>query len=351
MIANLILVARSFNAGNPSWRVPFLTTKVSLRKSRTYCGLDDKDAEAKLLASSKFRIEQTDYDGWDGGTDIYTSYLEIPTAAYSEVRSDIENIQKGILEKARFVLRTFSGQAIGAVLIDPEIPYDPDWRRKIRAKSLEDLVPEIEKHRNLMIAVATGGPSIRSVNDEYVKRQAIIGKSLAEHGIADPNPYADLWKWYGKWSSGDLPTYQSRREYISDLYAPLIDRLEKGSIRGTEIFKGPTGWAKVDRGIGEIRKQLEQSSTEEQFQAVGLLCRETLISLAQTVYDSEKHPTADGISPSQTDAKRMLEAYINKELAGSTNEASRRHAKASLELANDLQHKKNGDVSSGRTMC
>jgi hypothetical protein len=36
----------------------------------------------------------------------------------------------------------------------------------------------------------------------------------------------------------------------------------------------------------------------------------------------------------------MIEAYINKELAGSTNEASRRHAKAALDLANDLQHKR-----------
>ena len=35
--------------------------------------LHDKDADN--LASSKSLIEQTDYDGWDGGTDIYTSYL------------------------------------------------------------------------------------------------------------------------------------------------------------------------------------------------------------------------------------------------------------------------------------
>jgi hypothetical protein len=222
----------------PIMESPLSDHEALIAKIANLLRLDDKNAEAKLLAFSKFRIEQTDYDGWDGGTDIYTIYLEIPTAAYSEVRSDIENIQKGILEKARFVLRTFSGQAIGAVLIDPEIPYDPDWRQKIRAMPSEDLVPEIQKHRNLMIAVATGGPSIKSVNDEYVKRQAIIGKSLAERGIADPNPYADLWKWYGKWSSGDLPTYQSRREYISDLYAPLIDRLNKGSIRGKEILKG-----------------------------------------------------------------------------------------------------------------
>jgi hypothetical protein len=37
----------------------------------------------------------------------------------------------------------------------------------------------------------------------------------------------------------------------------------------------------------------------------------------------------------------MLEAFINVELAGGAHESARRHAKASLELANDLQHRRN----------
>jgi hypothetical protein len=34
----------------------------------------------------------------------------------------------------------------------------------------------------------------------------------------------------------------------------------------------------------------------------------------------------------------MLDAYIAKALAGGANEVSRRHAKAALDLANQLQH-------------
>jgi len=302
--------------------------------------LNNRNAEAKILASAKFRIEQTDYDSWNNGTDIYTIYVEIPAPTYAEFKPNIETIQEAILEQARFALRTFSGVAVRAVIIDPEIPYDPEWRQNINTMPAGDLVSEIEKQRNLMISVATGGPPIKSVNDEYLKRQELIQKSLSDHSTTDPNPYTDLWKWYRKWSSGDLPTYQSRRQYISDLYAPLISHLKKGPIHSNEIFEEPTGWVKVDRGIGEVRKQLEQASKEEHFQTVGLLCREILISLAQTVYDSEAHPTTDGVVPSETDAKRMIEAYISKELAGSTNEVSRRHAKAALDLANDLQHKR-----------
>jgi hypothetical protein len=138
---------------------------------------------------------------------------------------------------------------------------------------------------------------------------------------------------------GDLPTYQSRRQCISELYTPVLNqiRAEETGQRGVRE-DAPTGWVKVDRGIHEARQRLSAAVTEEQFQAVGLVCREVLISLGQTVFDPENHPTHDGVAASQTDAKRMLDAYIAKALAGGANEVSRRHAKAALDLANQLQH-------------
>lgn len=106
------------------------------------------------------------------------------------------------------------------------------------------------------------------------------------------------------------------------------------------VFEEPTGWARVDRGVGEIKLRLVQATSEEQFQAVGLLCRETLISLAQVVFVEGEHKTLDGVVTSKTDAKRMLEAYIVHTLPGSSNENIRRHARASLDLANDLTHRR-----------
>jgi len=109
---------------------------------------------------------------------------------------------------------------------------------------------------------------------------------------------------------------------------------------GSHLFAEPTGWARVDRGVDNIREKLETSSVEEDYQTVGLLCREALISLAQAVYDPTLHPLPDGSSPSDTDAKRMLEGYIAAELAGSSNEEVRRHANAALALANSLVHRR-----------
>ena len=45
------------------------------------------------------------------------------------------------------------------------------------------------------------------------------------------------------------------------------------------------------------------------------------------------------IEASETDAKRMLDAYLAVELGGGPNEQARKHARASLDLANQLQHR------------
>lgn len=142
-----------------------------------------------------------------------------------------------------------------------------------------------------------------------------------------------------------MPNWASRRAHLSDMYQPLIDQIRSGrpTTGSAKLFEEPTGWTRVDRGIYEIRWRLEQAQTEEQFQAVGLLCRETLISVAQVVYDRQSHVAVDGVVPSATDAKRMLDAYIAAELAGGLNEGVRRHARAALALANDLLHHRTAD--------
>lgn len=279
-------------------------------------------------------------------SDTYGSLL-FSRLTTAEIYTPIEDCQK---------LRSLPSKDYEAILrsirdIFPPRPYDMEINRiefyvdpetpTKQGMTDAELIQEIEAQRNLMVAVATGGPRIDSVNAEYQERQERIEAALRARGLRNPNPYADLWAWYGKWSSGDLPTYLSRRQYISELYGPLLEGLRAGAAgRGAELFEEPTGWAKVDRGIGETRRRLEEAATEEQFQAVGLLCRETLISLAQVVYDPARHRPPDGVLPSAADAKRMLEAYLASELAGGANDEARRHARAALDLANQLQHKR-----------
>ena len=214
-------------------------------------------------------------------------------------------------------------------------------RNEFEKTELERL---IEAQIHVMIAVATGGPRIESKNEEYRKRREIIRDKLQGLGKRDPNPFEDLWAWYGRWTSGDLPNYRSRREYVPTLYRGLLEDLAGAPpLAPSEPSREPTGWEKVDRQVDKIISSLEKATDEtheEEYQAVGLFCRECLISLAQAVFDPSKHTPTDGTQPSKTDAYRMLEAYFSTEFPGSENEALRRHAKASLNLANHLQHKR-----------
>jgi hypothetical protein len=221
------------------------------------------------------------------------------------------------------------------------LEIESDKSHPLKPPENAELIAEIEKQKILMISVATGGPRIEEKNQAYKNRRVQLKLFYKARGLPDPNPYDDLWSWYGKWSSGDLPTYQSRRTYISEMYKSLIDTLSLAGLETRyEPIQEPTGWNRVDRGIDGIRLRLETAKNEEEFQMVGLLCRETIISLAQAVYDPKIHTSSDNVVPSSTDANRMLDGYLSKELSGPHNENARRYGKSSLSLANELQHRR-----------
>jgi len=212
----------------------------------------------------------------------------------------------------------------------------------INAASL--LIEEIEAQKNLMIQVATGGPRIEEVDDKYRSRRREIKRKLKNLQLDDPNSFEGLWDWYNYWKSQGLVTYLSRRQYLRDLYSDLLSHLEEIEAGLTpDVTRESTGWERVDRGIEKIRLQLSSSHDEEDYQQVGLLGREVLISLAQSVYDSSRHEPMDGVKPSETDAKRMIDSFIEYELKGQSNKELRSYAKSALDLALKLQHRRTAD--------
>jgi hypothetical protein len=126
---------------------------------------------------------------------------------------------------------------------------------------------------------------------------------------------------------------------VNSIFGPLVARIRQDSGREFEV----TGWDRVDRTILKAKTHLAAAKGEEDYQTVGLNCREALISLAQVVWDSDRHPPLDQVQPSPTDAKRKLEAYIAVELSTNANEQARKHAKAALDFAVGLQHKRSAN--------
>jgi len=200
-----------------------------------------------------------------------------------------------------------------------------------------EVLAELVIHRGMMISVATGGKSIQDVNDYYVAREIRL-RSEVPSDIKYENPHDDLWAWYHYWKE-HLDRWAERRQYVNQLFAPAIQTLARRSSSPIPEREA-TGWERVDRALSKARAQFGSASAEEDYQSIGLLCREVIISLAQAVFDPVRHPTLDGVTASKTDANRMLEAYVAQEFPGDSYKEVRAHHRAALALALNLQHRR-----------
>lgn len=302
----------------------------------------EKDLElADLLRTSEITSEPTYYDNWNGGTTYYSIYVTVSVNRFVKIQEKQTEIETKIKDKTELVLRPYDNTQIGQVYIIPKSIPKIEWDKIADIFTKDQVIIEVNYLKDTMISVSTGGQRIQDVNDEYQKRFALVDKAFRRLALENPNIFNDLWTWYARWSSGELPQYKDRRAFIEEMYGNLLKTLQETEQPDLlNISVNMTGWERIDRTVKEIKMRLKQASTEEQFQTIGFLCRETIISLAQAIYNEEKHPTLDGVKASKTDAKRMLDAYIAVELQGGANENLRRYARASNDLANELTHKR-----------
>jgi hypothetical protein len=304
--------------------------------------MDGKEIDAARVLRDCSLVNCDTVDTWmDGNRQLEGLLLEVecPRSAYDilstkkhPITKSIENALQAVLPTGTYLKNLCLRAVSSKKAVQRQRPHLPE-------SDMKKLIDAIEAQKALMIAVATGGPRIKDVSREYDDRRLKIKEWLLSLEVEDPNPYPDLWTWYGKWSDGSLPSYQSRRRYIGDLYQPLVEGLCLGKKTTVEPME-PTRWARVDRNMEKIVRVLELAKNEEDFQSVALLCREAVISLAQAVYVLHKHGTIDGVNPSSTDAKRMLESYIAKEIGGQSHEYHRKFSKAAFDLAVNLQHRR-----------
>lgn len=93
---------------------------------------DGSTKEVAILANASATIEQTDYDNWNGGTYKFAIYLQIPHWLYSQVESEMKEIEKHILEKIHPILLSYPNEDINEVLITPALATDTNWQEKAK---------------------------------------------------------------------------------------------------------------------------------------------------------------------------------------------------------------------------
>lgn len=85
-----------------------------------------------ILSYATISADQTGFDNWDGGTDIYTVYLEVPQAIYLEINAELDAIAKAIQEKLGTFLHRYDHTWIGGIAISPQLIESESWQQDAR---------------------------------------------------------------------------------------------------------------------------------------------------------------------------------------------------------------------------
>lgn len=287
---------------------------------------------AKLIAECRYEVRTVRDYGFGGNQDVFVLSCPRPI---SDALVAVDQYDKKRVGEA------LSASDPDAVTVWDAASFQVEVDDGTKPGPSTLLLAELILQRETMIKVATGGLGIQDVNDYYIAREVSIRATASQLGIEYENPHADLWNWYHHWKE-NFGTYQERRTYVRDLVNPAIRAAAMRSVVAAPS-REPTGWDRVDRALFKARDSLERARTEEDFQTVGLLCREVLISLAQAVFVPGQHQPLDGVTPSPTDAKRMMEAYLHEVVPGDTFKEVRAHARASYDLSTQLQHRRTAD--------
>lgn len=297
-----------------------------------------------LIKKSEYSMEWRDHDNWNGGIDFYDLAFHLNFDDYSQIYDQRATYQEIILT----ALQSFyhdERDVIQNVIFVAKIAHFVDWDALDATETKQTLLNKIEHEKELLIQIGTGGLRIQDVNDQYKADHQQLCQLLKKVCLLNPNTYDDLWDWYNDYNARKLSTYQSRRTYIKELYSEIIDVISKSKQQDASLVEyTPIGWEKVDDAIGRMKEILVSASLTEDYQSVGMFGREVLITLAQLVFDKDKHPSIDGTDIGKSDAKRMLEAYLSFCLKHRDNPREIKFAKAAIDFANELTHNRTASV-------
>ena len=100
---------------------PFLATTAELLSA------EGMTAAADLLRTAKLRVEQTGFDNWNGGTTIWTVYLQVEPSAYAQLGDRRAGLEEQIKQRLEAAL---SGHTTNwyTVSVIPLVTPRPDWR-------------------------------------------------------------------------------------------------------------------------------------------------------------------------------------------------------------------------------
>jgi len=106
---------------------PFDNPEPALATTARLLDAENWRQAAAVLRTAQATFEQTGYDNWNGGTDIYTLWLRIAPEAYASLGSGRDTIQTQIQERLKPIIEQSSDDWF-SVRIAPLVTADTSWR-------------------------------------------------------------------------------------------------------------------------------------------------------------------------------------------------------------------------------
>ena len=199
-------------------------------------GLNDA---AEILRVSSVRIEQTGFDNWNGGTDIWTIYLQLEPKAYTLLGVRREPLEEQINQHLAPVLDPITSDWFG-VKITPKVLPNPEWRHSsndVSRPTRQNIIDGL-----ILNNVAWSG---RLEEVEFLERLYDL-KSLPSFDSRFPHAARDIWQhrynnpedWPDNWVYSDArfnllncPTSEFLR-FLCEMVHPVVrpDRNEALSL-------------------------------------------------------------------------------------------------------------------------
>lgn len=217
-------------------------------------------------------------------------------------------------------------------------PFESKMDSEPAGRTLEDAVFLIKRQSELVMAIATQGPDIKTVEHVYKERRRRIRRALDGTGLSDPLPWASLWM--ARPALQNLGGWMERRAEVERLIAPVIEDLDR-RIEGTPLEDDGSGqeatWGAIDERLGDMKNELGRAASLDDYQDVGRRCREVVAAAVNMVFTDNCMPEGEAV-PALGDAKRRLDAYLATFFDGSGHDELRAFLRKLLALANAVTH-------------
>jgi hypothetical protein len=113
---------RKYALAEPAENIePYLATTAALLAAEGMTGA------AEVLRTSEPRVEETGFDNWNGGTTIWTVFLEVTPSAYAQLGDRRDSLEEQISKRLQAVVGRHS-QNWYEMSIVPSVEPHPEWR-------------------------------------------------------------------------------------------------------------------------------------------------------------------------------------------------------------------------------